>query len=132
MITQVGAALKAGTDRATGNAAQVSSDQFLRLLVTQLQNQDPLSPLSSEEFITQMAQFQMLEEMMETSQNTGSTMLGARLSLAGGLIGRVVTAETADGLLVTGVVDRVIVEDGEPSLIIGNEMISLDSVTEVF
>ena len=91
MINPVGAALKTGTDRATGNAAQVSSDQFLRLLVTQLQNQDPLNPLSNEEFLSQMAQFQMLEEMMETSQNTASTMLGSRLSLAGGLIGRVVS-----------------------------------------
>ncbi len=132
MITPVSTVLKAEATRATGNAAQVSSDQFLRLLVTQLQNQDPLSPLSNEELLSQMAQFQMLEEMMETNENSASSMLGTRLSLAGGLIGRIVTAETADGLLITGVVDRVIVEGGEPALVIGNENVSLDSVSEVF
>ena len=51
-------------------STNLGSDQFLRLLITQLQNQDPLSPLSNEDFLSQLAQFQSLEETMETAVNT--------------------------------------------------------------
>ena len=100
--------------------------------MAQLQNQDPLDPLSNEDFLTQLAQFQALEEVMSTSANTASMLMGAKPSLAGGLIGRTVTAESYDGLLVTGVVERVVVENGEPLLVIGSEWISVDAVREVF
>lgn len=111
---------------------RVSSNDFLRLLVTQLQNQDPLDPMSNEDFLAQLAQFQALEEMMTTSRNTAAMLLGARLSLAGGLIGRTITAECSNGLLVTGVVERVVVTNGEPMLVIGGETVTLESVLEVF
>ena len=128
----VGAIGSVGSAAAASANGRVSSDDFLRLLVTQLQNQDPLDPMSNEDFLAQLAQFQALEEMMSTSRNTASMLLGMNLSLAGGLIGRIVTAENADGLLVTGVVERVTVENGAPMLAIGGEMIPVQSVTEVF
>jgi len=113
-------------------AGRVSSDDFLRLLVTQLQNQDPLEPMSNEDFLAQLAQFQALEEMMATSRNTASMLLGARLGLAGGLIGRTVTALTPSGLYITGVVERVSVADGVPLLVIGGARVDVEAVTEVF
>jgi flagellar basal-body rod modification protein FlgD len=50
-------------------------DQFLRLLVTQLQNQDPLSPMDSTNFTSQLAQFSSLEQL--TSINEGLETLAA-------------------------------------------------------
>jgi len=58
-------------------------------------------------------------------------LLGARLSLAGGLVGRTVTVVGADGLLVTGVVEKVIVDNGEPYLVVGDEFVPVDQVLEV-
>ena len=113
-------------------AGRVSSDDFLKLLVAQLQNQDPLEPMSNEDFLAQLAQFQTLEEMMATSRNTAAMVLGAKLSLAGGLIGRTIAAVSSNGLLVTGVVERVSVDDGVPMLVVGGERVTVESVTEVF
>jgi flagellar basal-body rod modification protein FlgD len=56
---------------------------FLKLLVTQLQNQDPLNPADSTEFVTQLAQFSQLEQLMSINQtltgmasgSTGATSL---------------------------------------------------------
>ncbi|MBW2624429.1 MAG: hypothetical protein JRD68_16085, partial [Deltaproteobacteria bacterium] len=41
----------------------VSKDQFLKLLITQLQHQDPLNPMESTEFTSQLAQFTSLEQL---------------------------------------------------------------------
>ncbi|MEA2063879.1 MAG: flagellar hook capping FlgD N-terminal domain-containing protein, partial [Gemmatimonadota bacterium] len=50
------------TDRNT-----MGKDDFLRLLVTQLQNQDPMNPASNEEFASQLAQFSTLEKQEEAN-----------------------------------------------------------------
>lgn len=63
-------------EKNTTQSSDLDKDAFLRLLVTQLQNQDPLSPMEDREFIAQMAQFSSLEQMqnlnktLETTQTT--------------------------------------------------------------
>jgi flagellar basal-body rod modification protein FlgD len=53
---------------ATGST-QVTKNMFLQLLVAQLKNQDPLNPADSTQFMTQLAQFQQLEQSMNTGQD---------------------------------------------------------------
>ena len=110
--------------------SNVSTDQFLQLLVAQLQNQDPLNPMSNEDFLTQLAQFQSLENGLEIAQNTESLLLGQSLSAASTLIGKNVTA-LQDGTAVSGVVDKVVVVDGDVMLVVGGNQITLDQITEV-
>ena len=47
-----------------------TEDTFLKLLVSQLQNQDPLNPADSTQFVGQLAQFSSLEQLIQINQNT--------------------------------------------------------------
>lgn len=70
----------------TQNSTKLGQNEFLKLLVTQLQYQDPLSPLSNEDFIAQLAQFSTLESMENLEKMFGGTQ-------AYNLIGNVILSE---------------------------------------
>lgn len=60
------------TQTKDADPSSVTGDEFLTLLVTQLQNQDPLDPMANEEFAVQLAQFSQLEQLIEINDKTGS------------------------------------------------------------
>ncbi len=63
-----------GSSSSTAQASTtqtMSKDEFLQLFVAQLQNQDPLSPMDSSQFTSQLAQFSSLEQL--TNLNTSMT-----------------------------------------------------------
>lgn len=81
------------------NGGDLGEDAFLRLLVTQLQNQDPVNPMNSSEFASQLAQFNSVEQMTQVNDNLEQMMLqdeiiGSGLSntLAASLPGKTVKA----------------------------------------
>ena len=130
------AAAIAGASAAGGSAArtvgaQVTSDQFLRLLVTQLQHQDPLKPMEDESFLAQLAQFQTLESTMESSKLQKEVLLAQPLAAASALINKYVTA-TMEGVgSLSGVVEKAIVRDGEVLVYVDGHEVKLDQITEV-
>ena len=67
------------TTQSNTASAQLASnfDNFLKLLTTQMSNQDPLSPLDATQFTTQLAQFSMVEQQINTNNKLG-TLIGAQ------------------------------------------------------
>jgi flagellar basal-body rod modification protein FlgD len=58
-----------GSTPSTAATAPVNENMFLQLLVAQLQNQDPTNPTDSTTFVTQLAQFQQLEQSINSGQD---------------------------------------------------------------
>lgn len=88
-----------GTDPTTATANPLGSalgkDDFLKLLVTQLRNQDPLSPMDGSQFAAQLAQFSTVEKLIEISSKldaqtaaTAASSLTTQTMLGNSLIGR--------------------------------------------
>ena len=90
----------------TSSAASLDYNAFLKLFVTQMQNQDPLNPMESTEYTAQLAQFSNLEQSIESNKKLDGLMSQLALSQANSLIGR--TATSADGT-VSGVISSVTV-----------------------
>lgn len=87
------------TTSSTSSASSLGKDDFLKLLVTQLQYQDPLEPADNQEFIAQMAQFSSLEQMSNMvgaidslTSISQSTLRESVISQAINLIGKTITA----------------------------------------
>ena len=104
--TEVEAFNKSMNSKKTGKT-NLDRDDFLKLLITQLQHQDPTSPVEDKDFIAQMAQFSSLEQM--TNMSTGFQKLSGLLasSEASQVLGKTVEIRNGDNL-VRGVVDRVV------------------------
>ncbi|MFN8531963.1 MAG: flagellar hook capping FlgD N-terminal domain-containing protein [Dehalococcoidia bacterium] len=111
-------------------ASMSKQTDFLKLIAAQLQYQNPLEPTKDTEFIAQMAQFDSLQKMEELTTTMASLLSLSQLSQTSALIGKQVSA-TVDGEKVSGVVNRVTVSGGEPTLVIGERRIKLGEVTEI-
>ena len=98
---QQAAASSAGTAAAAGTAAGTTGtgeiqDRFLKLLVTQLKNQDPLNPMDNAQLTTQLAQINTvsgIQQLNTTMQNLSTSLLSAQSTQSAALIGRTVLAE---------------------------------------
>src|SRR5689334_23467445 len=80
----------------------VNQDDFLKILLTQLQFQDPLKPLDNQEFIAQLAQFTNLEQTRELDDSVGTLLSIQSINQSIGLIGKTVDVAAQDGSTVTG------------------------------
>ena len=111
----------------------LGKDDFLKLLVGQMQNQDPLNPTSDTDFIGQMAQFSQLEQTTNMASANEQLIAEQRGARAVALLGRTVTyPDATTGASTTAVVQRVDWLDGVPSLSVGGVAgIDPDSVTAV-
>lgn len=98
-INRINQVLEGNIQNAAGANGQLGKNEFLQLLVAQLQNQDPINPMDGTEFATQLAQFNSVEQLI--NMNTGIANLtqmqeimsnGLNNSLASSLAGKSVKA----------------------------------------
>jgi flagellar basal-body rod modification protein FlgD len=87
--------------------SDLGMDQFLKLLTTQLANQDPLEPMKDTDFIAQMASITSLEQMNKFTNVIESGMNDQYTVASQAYLGKEVTMNSAGGVEIKGVVDSV-------------------------
>ncbi|MED4599580.1 flagellar hook assembly protein FlgD [Paenibacillus validus] len=126
---------KANVDRAEKKTegSELGKDQFLKILITQLKNQDPTQPLQDKEFIAQMAQFTSVEQL--TNMSSEMKLLRQSLGFASGLIGKEITWSYADNEGTThsktGVVESITVKDHQQFAKVNGEEVALENISQI-
>lgn len=94
----------------------VDLSSFLKLMITELQNQDPLNPMDNKDMLAQLSQIRSIGATDKLTKTLDSVLLGQNISSATNLIGADISALSDDSQSVEGVVDRVSIEKGVPKL----------------
>lgn len=109
----------------------LGKDDFLKLLTTQLQHQDPMNPQDNMGFIGQMAQFSALEQTTNMATSLERYGTSQQVSQSIGLIGHEVDAQDATGAKLTGKVDSVNIAAGSIVINVGSNKLSPGQILEI-
>ena len=120
---------EAGT--ASNASSQLDQDTFLKLMVAQLRNQDPMNPTDSSQFLAQTAQFTSLEKLEQVADQSAQAFAAQMAFGASNLVGRTVTYTDADGTERTGTVTSVRFGPVGPTLGVEGAEVALDQVVTV-
>jgi len=109
----------------------LDTNSFLKLMIAQLQNQDPLNPADNNQLLQQVNEIRNIGATDKLTTTLDSVLLGQNLTSATSLIGKQINALSDDNKQVTGVVDRVTITDGTPKLHVGSNVVSLNNVSDI-
>ncbi|TVQ26671.1 MAG: flagellar hook assembly protein FlgD [Spirochaetaceae bacterium] len=124
-VDQVNQRLSSGE----GSRTELGRDDFLRILITQLQNQDPTEPMDDREFIAQMAQFSSLEQITNMSEEFRRLSGLLSGSQAVGLIGRTVEVSAGDRVLEGRVTE--VTRGNDPQVLVDGQYFDYNDVIRV-
>ncbi|RIV18558.1 flagellar hook capping protein [Alicyclobacillaceae bacterium I2511] len=142
-VTQANQASTASTasnslDTAINPNGQLNSNSFLQLLVSEMQNQDPLqsssggsSGTSGTQFITQLAMFSMLQQMTSMAQTDQSILNSQSISSGAEMLGKQVTLNDGNGGNVSGVVSAVALNNGSAEVTVNNQAYPVSDITNI-
>jgi flagellar basal-body rod modification protein FlgD len=111
--------------------ASLGKDSFLKLLVTQMQDQDPTSPTDSSTFMSQLAQFSSLEQMTNMSDTMTSISNTSSVTQGVDLLGHNIEWTRADGTTGSGVAQSISLASGSVVISVGAEQVDPSEITGV-
>jgi hypothetical protein len=112
-VLDASAATQSSSNDAINN---IDLNMFLKLMIAELQNQDPLNPLDNKDMLAQIAQIREVGATDKLTKTLDSVLLGQNIASATNLIGADIAALSDDGVSVAGVVHRVSIAGGVPKL----------------
>lgn len=131
-IPPVGAVSTATTPTAPPAPKQaLDAEVFLQLLVAQMKNQDPSSPLDTNEMMAQTTQLAMMEQLTALTSTSSEHFALTMRQTATALVGQQASYVDADGKTQTGRVTQVSFEKGVPLVTIGGTAVPLDVVSGI-
>lgn len=109
----------------------MGTESFLKLMIAELQNQDPTSPMSNSELLQQVSQIREIQSNVKMSETLEAVTLSQNLASAANLIGKTVKGLDDSAAEVSGRVDRVSIVDGVPKLYVGQSAVGLKNISEI-
>ncbi|MCL0051994.1 flagellar hook capping protein [Peptococcaceae bacterium] len=108
----------------------LDKDTFLMIMIEQLKHQNPMEPVGSDKFLSQMAQFTIMEQLLNLNQSFEAMIKMQKINNAAEMIGKSVKIATEEGLI-EGTVEKVAVRDDKVQVVVNNIHYDLDKITEI-
>ena len=124
----------AASSSSTNSASAFTSltpNDFLQMMIAELQNQDPTQPMSTSDILQEVSQIGSIETNSQLTQTLQSVALGENVSTAASLIGRTVAGTNSSQQSVTGTVDGASVQNGAVTLSVGGQSLSLSEISAI-
>jgi flagellar basal-body rod modification protein FlgD len=115
----------------TDTGGSLGQDAFLKLLVAQMQNQDPMQPEDSGQMMSQLASFSQVSQLQSLTSASQAQALGQDFSTAVALIGKNVTYTKTDGSQASGAVTAVKSDPSGALLEIGTDEVHTGAIVKV-
>lgn len=109
----------------------LDGEVFLRLLVTQLTNQDPSSPMDTNAMISQTTELAMMEQITALTNTSSEAFALNMRQAATAIIGHEVSYKGTDGATITGVATKVSFDGPIPLVTVGGKSVPLDALTAI-
>jgi len=111
---------------------QMGKEDFLKLLVAQMKEQDPLNPTSNEDMVMQLAQFSAIEQTQNMNAMLEKFINSNTLGMAGDMIGQEIEAVNTDtGEVTKGIVSQVNIDGSGTNLIVGSTEVKLEHIISI-
>lgn len=115
----------------TDALTKLTPDDFLKMLITQLQQQDPLNPTSSDQILQQISQIDNIEATASLTSSLNTVSSDQSFQTASGLIGKQVQGVDSSGNPVSGSVDSVSFSNGAATLNVGSQTMPLSGISAI-
>lgn len=109
----------------------LTAQDFMQLLVTQLENQDPTQPMDSAAMVQQTTELGMMQEMSSVQTNTTSSVTLQSQAIAADLMGKTITYTDAAGASASGVVSAVTFAGTAPTVTVNGATVGLGNILGV-
>lgn len=110
---------------------EIGTGDFLKLIVAELQNQDPMNPTDTADMLNQFNQIREISSNDKLTETLEGVLLGQNIATGSSLIGKLVEGMTAEGEKIIGQVDAVTVHDNEPSLLVSGSYITMNNILQI-
>ena len=105
--------------------------QFIKLLVAEMQNQDPMNPMDNSQILQQISQIKAIASNDKMTSTLASMQLQQDVTAGSVLLNQAIVGLNSSGKMITGKVDSVSVADSKVQLHVGNDTVDLKNVSVI-
>lgn len=116
------------------DSMSMDKEDFLKLFLESLKNQDPMSPMENSDMMAQLSQLGQMEAVSNLSLTVNemkNSLLGSQIQQGASMLGKQVTAFNSEGAVVNGKIDELSINQGMIEFLIGNKTIQMGQIAKV-
>jgi flagellar basal-body rod modification protein FlgD len=120
-----------GSTTTASGFSNLTTGDFMKMLIAELQNQDPTQPMSNQDLLTQLSTMSQLQSTQDLDKALQTNTNNQQLSIASSFIGRAVQGKDSNNNPVTGVAREAVLQNGTASVAVGNSLLPVANITAV-